>query len=265
MISRDKLEDISKKTSLHLYQQEKDYLIKLFLFNYYRRYDSAVFKGGTSLRYLYGTDRFSEDIDLNLTIAPERFKEEVENILVEFEKIGIENGFIKEELFEKAYTSEIWFHGPLYEGTNQTQNKFRLDAGERGGTLREPRWTLIDSKYPETRKKFLVQVMDEDEILVEKIITMFTRSKGRDLYDVWYLLTSGITVSPKLFEKKLETLLEESDLRDDFSWDSFPSKEEYLRDMEKLIPRVVPYSQVIEDVKTKIDELREDRNFKKSL
>ncbi|MGM0405148.1 MAG: nucleotidyl transferase AbiEii/AbiGii toxin family protein [Thermoplasmatota archaeon] len=258
MISRDKLRDISKKTSLHLYQQEKDYLIKLFLFNYFRRYDNAVFKGGTCLRYLYGTERFSEDIDLNLEIRPKQFKKEVEAVLKEFKNVGIENGFIKEEVFEEAYTCEIWFHGPLYGGTNQTQNKFRLDAGERGGTLIEPRWTLIDSEYPETRKKFLVQAMVGDELLVEKVITLLSRSKGRDLYDVWYLLESGMKVSSDLFERKLETLLEEYGLKDDFSWNSYPSEEEYMGDMERLVPTVVPYSQVKNEVKGQIDGLKEE-------
>jgi len=257
VISREKLREISKKTSLHLYQQEKDYLIKLFLFNYFRKYDNAVFKGGTCLRYLYGTERFSEDIDLNLRIDPEQFKKEVEKVLEEFESIGIENGFIKEEVFEEAYTCEIWFYGPLYQGTNQTQNKFRLDAGERGGALLEPKWRLIDSEYPETRKKFLIQAMDEDELLVEKIITLLTRSKGRDLYDVWYLLMSDMTISAELFEKKLRKLLEEYGLQNKFSWDSYPSKEEYTEDMERLVPQLVPYSQVKKEVKDGLEDLKE--------
>ncbi len=256
MISRSELREISKRTALHLYQQEKDYLIKLFLFNYFRRYEGAVFKGGTCLRYLYGTDRFSDTLDLNLTIPPEQFKDEVNSIMGEFDKLGIENGFIKEELFEGSYTCEIWFHGPLFEGTSQTQNKFRVDAGERGGTLLDPIWTLIDSEYPETRKKFLVQVMDERELFAEKLITLLTRSKGRDLYDVWFLLKSGKTSHPELIENKLEMILKEYGLKDEFSWDSYPSEREYTGDMERLIPHLIPYSQVEAEVKNHIEELR---------
>ncbi len=256
MISKNDLRDISKRTTLHLYQQEKDYLIKLFLFNYFRRYDGAVFKGGTCLRYLYGTDRFSEDIDLNLTVTPQQFKDEVKSIMGEFEKLGIDTGFIKEELFEGSYTCEIWFHGPLYEGTDQTQNKFRLDAGERGGTLVEPKWTLIDSQYPETRKKFLVQVMDERELFAEKLITLLTRSKGRDLYDVWFLLKSGKTCPPELIQKKLKTILQAYAIKDEFSWDSYPTEREYTEDMERLASNIIPYSQVKAEVKSHIEELR---------
>ncbi len=264
MISRGSLTEINKGSHLHLYQQEKDYLIKLFLYNYFRKYDSAVFKGGTCLRYILGTDRFSEDIDLNLDIEPEEFKKEVRKILNEFNKVGIENGFIKEEVFEEAYTCEIWFYGPLYQDTNQTRNKFRIDAGERGGILLEPEWRLIESEYPETKEKFLVQVMDEDELLVEKIITMLTRSKGRDLYDIWYFILNDKVPDPKLFEEKFIMLMDGEGIKNEFSWNSYPSKEQYDRDMEKLVPQVIPYRQVKNKVEKHIKRLREKTslNFK---
>jgi predicted nucleotidyltransferase component of viral defense system len=178
----DTLKEICRKTGLHLYQQEKDYLIKLFLFYYFRRFDNAIFKGGTCLKYLYETERFSEDIDFNIDISPSNFDKQVEIILYEIEMTGINNGYIKKELFEEAYTSEIWFYGPLYKGTKLTRNKFRIDAGKRGGIIKKPRWELIKSEYPETRKQFLIKTMDESELIVEKIITMFDRKKGRDLY-----------------------------------------------------------------------------------
>ncbi|MEF8835852.1 MAG: nucleotidyl transferase AbiEii/AbiGii toxin family protein, partial [Candidatus Thermoplasmatota archaeon] len=91
----------------------------------------------------------------------------------------------------------------------------------------------------------------------EKVITLLTRSKGRDLYDVWYLLMSDMTISTELFEKKLKKLLEEYGLQDEFSFDSYPSEEEYNEDMERLIPQLVPYSQVKTEVKDHIEGLKE--------
>ena len=121
MISRAGLAYIAKRTGLTLYQQEKDYLIKLFLYNYFKRYDSAVFKGGTCLRYLYGTERFSEDIDFNITIKPKEFEEQVAKTLNEVKLVGIKSGFIKKEQFKDAYTAEIWFDPPRWgEGCQHT-------------------------------------------------------------------------------------------------------------------------------------------------
>ena len=65
---------------------------------------------------------------------------------------------------------------------------FGIDAGRRGRILNPTRWVLIPSEYPEIRNRILVRTMDEEEILAEKVETLLNRGKGRDLYDVWFLL-----------------------------------------------------------------------------
>ena len=51
-------------------------------------------------------------------------------------------------------------------------------------------WEAIPSPYPETSRTFLVQTMHEKELLAEKITALLTRGKGRDLFDVWFLIKS---------------------------------------------------------------------------
>jgi predicted nucleotidyltransferase component of viral defense system len=134
MISKEQLNKIAQKTELGLYQQEKEYLLKLFLYFYYKRYQDAVFKGGTCLKFLFGLDRFSEDLDFNIKNST-KFKRQIRTVMKDISGLGINNYFLKEESFEDSYTCEIGFEGPLYKGTKQTQNKFRLDAGYRAGTF----------------------------------------------------------------------------------------------------------------------------------
>ena len=239
MISREKLIDIGRTTRLHLYQQEKDYLLKLFLFTYFRLFDGAVFKGGTCLRYVFGLDRFSEDLDFNLLIPPEKFNVQVHRIAKEFHLLGIRNYFIKKETFKDAYTCTIGFQGPLSTGTEQTRNKIRIDAGKRTGTFNTPEWKLIASEYPETREHFLVYIMDERELLAEKICSLFERKKGRDLYDVWFLLNKGVIIDTSLLYKKKRAKAISV---------VFPTQQEYKRDIEKLTRRVIPYTQVKKEV-----------------
>jgi len=243
MISKKELERVAKSTNLNLYQQEKDYLIKLFLYNYYSRFENAVFKGGTCIKYLYGLDRFSEDLDFNLLVSPSKFENEVKKTLAIIKSLGIENYLIKGELFKQAFTCEIAFNGPLYSETKQTRNKFRIDAGKRTGTIKKPKWQLIKSEYPETPPNFLVLTMDENEILAEKILSLMERNKGRDLYDTWFLLKNGIKIDQKLLEKKgcKEIKIEK-----------FPSKRIYERDIKRLTRKAVPYEQIIHDVKNAI-------------
>jgi len=91
MISKEELKKITGKGDLDLYPQEKDYLLHLFLYNYYRKFENAVFKGGTCIKYLYSLNRFSEDLDFNLKVTPETFRGEVKKTLREIELSGIKN------------------------------------------------------------------------------------------------------------------------------------------------------------------------------
>ena len=242
MIGKEELARIARSAGLNLYQQEKDYLLKLFLYSYYKHFSDAVFKGGTCLAYIMGLNRFSEDLDFNIK-HPKKMREQVRRVLKEIGKLGIESYFIMEELFSDSYACEIGFSGPLFSGTSQTQNKFRIDAGLRTGTLRKPEWKMIRSDYPETGENFLVLAMDPQEMLAEKIIALAGRRKGRDLYDVWFMLNSNVALDKKLLRRK------------GFSKISFPTKAEYERDILRLAKTAVPYEQVKKEVVSIIKKL----------
>lgn len=243
MISKQELNKIAIRTGLPLYQQEKDYFLMLFLYFYYKHFHSAVFKGGTCLRYLFSLERFSEDLDFNVP-NPKEFQNEVNKTLERFVTLGIQTYFRKEEIFIDAYGCEIGVAGPLSDGTKQTQNKFRIDAGYRTGTFEKPTWKLIKSPYPETTMHFLILTMDIQELFVEKLLALFNRNKGRDLYDVWYLLQSGILFDAMLFEKKKKK--EKISLKNI----SLLSKAVYDRDMKQLTTHMIPYEQVAREVNT---------------
>jgi predicted nucleotidyltransferase component of viral defense system len=246
MISKQQLNSIAVQTGLSLYQQEKDYLLKLFLFFYYKQFEDAIFKGGTFLKYIFGLDRFSEDLDFN-TKKPKVFKTQVHNTIQQFAQLGIHAHFRKEELFPDAYTCEIVCSGPLSQGTTQTQNKFRIDAGYRTGTMKRPEWRVIQSEYPETTTQFLVHAMHMEEVFAEKILALLQRNKGRDLYDVWYMMHAGITFNKDLFEKKArKRKMEKMDI---------PSKQQYERDMTKLTSKIIPYTQVQKDIYTFLEKV----------
>jgi len=247
MITKKELIEITKKSELNLYQQEKEYLLKLFLYIYYRKFEDAVFKGGTAIRFAKNLNRFSEDLDFNIAISPKEFQRQVELVSKEIEKIGIKNSFLKKELFEESFSCEIIFQGPLYNGTNQTRNKFRIDAGTRIGTLNKPVWKVIESEYPETKERFAVKMMDIKEILCEKVISMFQRNKGRDIYDAWFLLNAGAELDKNLLKKKLK--------KGKLNKKDFTTEIEYSRDLKYLVPRIIPYSQVKKEVLSHIEDV----------
>jgi len=247
MITKKELIEITKKSELNLYQQEKEYLLKLFLYIYYTKFEDAVFKGGTAIRFAKNLNRFSEDLDFNITISPKEFQKQVELVLKEIKEIDIKTIFLKKELFEESFSCEIAFQGPLYNGTNQTRNKFRIDAGTRIGTLNKPVWRVIESEYPETKERFAVKIMDIKEILCEKVISMFQRNKGRDIYDTWFLLSAGVELDKNLLKKKLK--------KEKLNKKDFTTEIEYNRDLKYLVPRIIPYSQVKKEVLSHIKDV----------
>jgi len=236
MMSKEQLNEIAVKCGFSLYQQEKDYLLKLFLYYYYKHYNHAVFKGGTCLKYLIGLNRFSEDLDFNIKDA-KQFQKEIKRVLKDLELLGIQNYFIKNEIFEDAYTCEIGFQGPLYAGTNQTRNKFRIDAGYRTGILKKPEWKIIKSEYPETEQNILVLCMAFEEIFSEKILALQERNKGRDMYDIWFLINAGVSIDKELLHEKAKRQHVKIKLR-------FPNKRIYEQDLSRLTTRMIPYEQV---------------------
>lgn len=246
MISINELKKIAKTSGLNIYQQEKDYLLKIFLYFYYKKFEDAIFKGGTCIKYLYGLPRFSEDIDFNIDIPSETFQKQIHSTIKKIELIGIKTYFLKEEIFKHAYTCEIGFHGPLYQGTEQTRNKIRIDAGKRIGTILPPEWKLIHSEYPETKQSFLVKAMHEEEILVEKLISLIDRNKGRDLFDAWFLLEKAVPINKKLLKQKGNTK---------FQIDKIITEKEYLRDIEKLTNRIVSYDQILSKLRRSLNNI----------
>jgi len=144
-------------------------------------------------------------------------------------------------MFPDAFTCEVGFLGPLYI-EDKTRNKFRIDAGKRTGTLREPKWGMITSEYPDTTQNYLVLAMDEQEMLAEKIIALMRRGKGRDLYDTWFLLKKGVILDKRVLKSKTD----KEGIR--IKNTSILTRREYERDMTKLTRQMMPYLQVKKEV-----------------
>lgn len=162
--------------------------------------------------------------------------------LERIKEVGVNNHFIKEEVFADSYACTIGIDGPLFTGITQTQNKFRIDAGYRTGTFLKPEWKIIKSEYPETTQNLLILVMNLQEILAEKVIALVNRKKGRDLYDVWFMATAKIKLDRALLKKKAQ----KEKVALDFS--KICSKQDYERDISRLAGRVIPYEQIKKEV-----------------
>ena len=234
MIPVTELKNYARKHKLNLWQAEKEYLLKVFLYLYYNVYDDAIFKGGTSFRFFNGLNRFSEDLDFYLK-SPQAFKEQINEVIKGYGDYGISYEIKKEEIFENAYTLTLMFKGPLYSGRRDSMNSIRIDAGYRQGLEKEPEYLSLVSDFVDI-PSCLVKTMSLEERFAEKVSTLFDRNKGRDLYDVFFY-KSIIELDVACVKKKIhKTKLE------------LTSESQYNRDLKPLLSKQIPYGKVKDGV-----------------
>lgn len=199
MITQTQTEQLAKKHQIDNFTVMREYLQLIFLSYLYADKSSKriYFKGGTAIRLLLGSPRFSEDLDFSTTIS----KPQIRQIITTLETR------LRQELPGLIIL-------PLYSG--KTGIRFRL------------KYRSTDFKYPfNLRLDFTIvqQVLDpvvsplvtdfpiaifpiishlsHVEILAEKICALASRAKGRDYYDTWYLLEKGTALDSKTLQQKL--------------------------------------------------------------
>jgi predicted nucleotidyltransferase component of viral defense system len=171
----------------------KDMLIEIFR----RNPKSLIFKGGTALAFFYGADRFSEDVDLS--------SDSIENYAI------IDDAL---ESFEKTYRHRII--NDWENEIEQASSKFRRyhlifmhDAEDIhtmidysiGKCILKPIQKDLANDYYASK----ISVMAPEEILAEKVRAIYSRQKGRDLYDLHHLsVTMHIRIRRDLIFDKFD-------------------------------------------------------------
>lgn len=157
----------------------------------------VFFKGGTALKLMFGSNRFSEDLDFTVEISRPQLGElaakAVSRLKPQFPGI-----VLKDVESAAGVSKKIWVPADI-----STQPlTVKLDFSFREKVIR-PRQGVIKTGLP-VAAVTLINYVDPAEILAEKYRAILTRIKGRDLYDVWYLLNRKIIFEPELIKQKLD-------------------------------------------------------------
>lgn len=242
MISKEELKSYAQLKKLNLGQAEKSYFQDIMLFILYEQFgQELVFKGGTALQRAYGLDRFSEDIDFTLT---------KELPLREVLERGLARFYLEAEIQEAGSALSLNYvlriRGPLYIGIRNSLCRIELDFSRREQVLLETTMITL-GRLLEELPAFEVVVMAKEEILAEKVRAVLTRTKARDVYDVWFLLQAGTKMNFGLLAQKLQyyqkgyrpaELRQHLHLKESI-WES---------ELTPLIPRVPPFRQVVREI-----------------
>lgn len=190
MITSAQTENLAKLYQIDNFTIMREYLQLLFLSHLYQNKQAGqiYFKGGTAIRLLFDSPRFSEDLDFSTLYD----KNHIKQIISEVEK-SICNELPQLKIFL------------LYSGKNGLRFRFKYQPPD----FKYPLVIRLDftgikktekimvsplvTKFPILIFPLIVHLAVE-EIFAEKISALMTREKGRDFFDVWFLLEKGVLV-----------------------------------------------------------------------
>ncbi|MCG2725675.1 MAG: nucleotidyl transferase AbiEii/AbiGii toxin family protein, partial [Elusimicrobia bacterium] len=198
MITIEQLKKLAKERGINETVIYREYIQLLFLSEFYKEKLSSkvFFKGGTALHLIFQMDRFSEDLDFTVGYD---LKDFYDFIFVFFKKMSkIADVKFKER---KTLTGKT-FLMTAEPGVLPYKTFVKLDFSFRESVFK-PEKSILKTFYPVLFTSF-VHNLSKDEILAEKIRAVITRTKGRDLYDIWFLLNRGALMDKDLINKKLE-------------------------------------------------------------
>lgn len=205
MLTLAQLRRLAQRHRIGLQPQERDYLQHLFLYLLYtapRHEDVGFhFKGGTAIRIVYGSPRFSEDLDFNSDLSLDETRARLQTVVGELDTFGVQSVLRNERRGARGVGFELSYQGPLFDGRAVTKGKVRVDVSLRREqvVLEHP---LITPAYDDV-EPFILSVLSREHLFAEKVRALFVRAKPRDLYDLWFLLNRGVTADRALINAKL--------------------------------------------------------------
>lgn len=231
MIDSIALKQTADKSEIDIFTILREYLQIHFLDKFYKNnlLKKTYFKGGTAIRLIFGSSRFSEDLDFTTSHDRRTLRKIIETTvkILEDEFPDISTREVKTL---QGYSSKLIFPTDF----SKQALTVRLDFSMRENVL-EPQVSPIETGLP-IIPLALVEHLSKREILAEKVRALLTRKKGRDLFDFWYLLSKNVKLDTSLIKEKFKIHKSEYSLeklkKAIGSWD----EKDIDQDLRKFLP-----------------------------
>lgn len=211
------------------------------------------FKGGTALKLMFGSNRFSEDLDFTVGTS----KPLLERLAIKAAarlKPQYPDIVLKDVESAAGVSKKIWLPADI-----STQPlTIKLDFSFREKVLR-PKQGTIKSGLP-VAAVTLINYVDPAEVLAEKYRAILTRTKGRDLYDVWYLLNRKVVFELKLIKQKLNYYKEKYEPKKFVDKIAGWPEKNIVEDVRRFLPR--RDREVLTKLKSLVLEAIEESNLR---
>jgi len=209
MISVEILEKLNRQYKANVFPNiVREYVQHLFLAELYQLPESEklLFKGGTALRMIYGSPRFSEDLDFSLfEVSPSKVGSFVDHLFIDvLEKL--ESAGIHIDISNKsAQTSGGYFGLATLHTKDCPPINIEINISSRNGQSVQGEVDSITNNFVPT---YTLYHLPQEELVEEKIFgALRDRKKPRDYYDLYFMMRKGM-LSPDQ-KKRLSEITQE--------------------------------------------------------
>lgn len=237
MLTRAQLAEVSRSDGVPIHAVERDYVQHLLLRQISD--ESFSFKGGTCLRIVHGSLRYSEDLDFSATASRERAEGVFELGAKRLADYGVSADLSVRDSPAGSFLARVRYEGPLFDGRPRTGGSVRIEASVRTEDFQSEQRFVPKTPYADV-PQLVLRVLTPEELFAEKTRALIVRKKARDLYDVHFLLQRDASCSLSLLHKKMELYNRKFRFRD--LQDAVRAAgRTWKRDLEPLVGQVPPY------------------------
>ena len=184
MIDKQFLAQKATKQQTYFRNILREYYQNLFLSLFYQNAKSEkfYFKGGTALRLVFGSPRYSEDLDFTSKNNFKTFEDILERVLISLAKEGVSTQILE----SKKTTGGILaiLRTNLY---NETID-IKIEASQRTKVIQGEKKLITSDIFP----SYTVQILKQNLMIGEKIDALLSRSKPRDFFDLYFILRANL-------------------------------------------------------------------------
>lgn len=207
MITREAITDAATRYHTSTLNVAREYSQHLFLNRLYRMPDSSglLFKGGTALRIVYKSPRFSEDLDFSsYGLAAANVESLFLGTLAELERQGL-----RLELHERSHETSGGYCGEARLKLYEHDIALEINTNARTGECRGE-YKFVHGEFA---PNYGLQMLPEAMLVREKLQALKTREKPRDFYDLYFMLRAGlVTVEIRPELREILPLVEATDM-----------------------------------------------------
>lgn len=206
MISQDSLTQAARTQQTTEINVAREYCQHLFLSAFYRQVGSekVMFKGGTALRIVFGSPRFSEDLDFSgFGVTMGAIETWVLEATGEIERHSIGVQLTESKMTSGRYLATL--DCSLYDYPVRILIEISLRSQAKGRPKQPAPHGQGMLIAPDFLPAYTLMLLPESILVDEKLNALLTRGKPRDFFDVYFLLRKGMITAeqkPRLVEVK---------------------------------------------------------------